>query len=80
MSASPHNTRGRPPRSALLALFAALVPLLATLLVTAPAASAARTEVSAAALTEVTDFGSNPSNLQMYVYVPDGVTARPRSS
>ncbi|GAA5700914.1 extracellular catalytic domain type 1 short-chain-length polyhydroxyalkanoate depolymerase [Streptomyces avermitilis] len=77
MSASPHNTRGRPPRSALLALFAALVPLLATLLVTAPAASAARTEVSAAALTEVTDFGSNPSNLQMYVYVPDGVTARP---
>nr|BBJ56023.1 hypothetical protein SAVMC3_86520 [Streptomyces avermitilis] len=73
----PHNTRGRPPRSALLALFAALVPLLATLLVTAPAASAARTEVSAAALTEVTDFGSNPSNLQMYVYVPDGVTARP---
>ncbi|MFE9996984.1 extracellular catalytic domain type 1 short-chain-length polyhydroxyalkanoate depolymerase [Streptomyces avermitilis] len=61
----------------LLALFAVLVPLLATLLVTAPAASAARTEVSAAALTEVTDFGSNPSNLQMYVYVPDGVTARP---
>ncbi|MGX5184466.1 extracellular catalytic domain type 1 short-chain-length polyhydroxyalkanoate depolymerase [Streptomyces avermitilis] len=77
MSASPHNTRSRPPRSVLLALFAALVPLLATLLVTAPAASAARTEVSAAALTEVTDFGSNPSNLQMYVYVPDGVTARP---
>ncbi|MGW7046516.1 extracellular catalytic domain type 1 short-chain-length polyhydroxyalkanoate depolymerase [Streptomyces avermitilis] len=77
MPASPHNTRRRQPRSVLLALFAALVPLLATLLVTAPAASAARTEVSAAALTEVTDFGSNPGNLQMYVYVPDGVTAHP---
>ncbi|MEU9469117.1 PHB depolymerase family esterase [Streptomyces avermitilis] len=77
MSASPHNTRRRPPRSVLLALFAALVPLLATLLGTAPAAFAARAEVPAAALTEVTDFGSNPSNLQMYVYVPDGVTAHP---
>ncbi|MET7847772.1 PHB depolymerase family esterase [Streptomyces avermitilis] len=77
MSASPHNTRRRRPRSVLLALFAALVPLLATLLGTAPAAFAARAEVPAAALTEVTDFGSNPSNLQMYVYVPDGVTAHP---
>ncbi|MBQ0849484.1 PHB depolymerase family esterase [Streptomyces sp. BH-SS-21] len=30
-----------------------------------------------AALTEVTGFGSNPSNLQMYLYVPDSVTANP---
>jgi acetylxylan esterase len=25
----------------------------------------------------VTNFGSNPSNLQMYVYVPNSVTANP---
>ncbi|MEU9896717.1 PHB depolymerase family esterase [Streptomyces phaeochromogenes] len=31
----------------------------------------------AAALTEVTGFGTNPSNLQMYLYVPDSVTANP---
>ncbi|HEY3468947.1 MAG TPA: PHB depolymerase family esterase [Amycolatopsis sp.] len=32
---------------------------------------------SAATLTRVTDFGSNPSNLNMYTYVPDRVAARP---
>ncbi|MCK1835280.1 PHB depolymerase family esterase, partial [Micromonospora sp. R42003] len=32
---------------------------------------------SAAALTEVTNFGTNPSNLRMYLYVPDTVAARP---
>ncbi|MEU1812813.1 extracellular catalytic domain type 1 short-chain-length polyhydroxyalkanoate depolymerase [Micromonospora aurantiaca (nom. illeg.)] len=32
---------------------------------------------SAAALTEVTNFGANPSNLRMYLYVPDAVAARP---
>ncbi|WP_047893781.1 PHB depolymerase family esterase [Micromonospora sp. RV43] len=32
---------------------------------------------SAAALTEVTNFGANPSNLRMYLYVPDTVAARP---
>ncbi|MEV0218213.1 PHB depolymerase family esterase [Streptomyces sp. NPDC050704] len=37
----------------------------------------ARAAAPAAALTEVTDFGSNPSNLQMYLYVPDNVTADP---
>nr|WP_261994181.1 PHB depolymerase family esterase [Streptomyces sp. t39] len=31
----------------------------------------------AAALTEVTSFGSNPSNLRMHLYVPDTVPARP---
>ncbi|MGW1216092.1 extracellular catalytic domain type 1 short-chain-length polyhydroxyalkanoate depolymerase [Streptomyces sp. NPDC002499] len=72
----------RPPRPVLLALFAALVPLLAAALLGAAAPrTAARTQspaaVPTATLTEVTDFGSNPSNLQMYVYVPGSVTAHP---
>jgi acetylxylan esterase len=32
---------------------------------------------SAASLTEVTNFGTNPSNLRMYLYVPDRVATRP---
>ncbi|MER7546417.1 PHB depolymerase family esterase [Spirillospora sp. NPDC127506] len=32
---------------------------------------------SAAALTQVSNFGANPGNLQMYVYVPDNVQAHP---
>nr|MDT0657819.1 PHB depolymerase family esterase [Micromonospora sp. DSM 115978] len=32
---------------------------------------------SAATLTEVTNFGTNPSNLRMHLYVPDNVAARP---
>ncbi|MFE9750139.1 PHB depolymerase family esterase [Saccharothrix saharensis] len=32
---------------------------------------------SAATLTRVTDFGTNPTNLGMYVYVPDNVAPRP---
>ncbi|MDH2426365.1 PHB depolymerase family esterase [Sphaerisporangium sp. TRM90804] len=32
---------------------------------------------SAAALTRVTNFGNNPTNLNMYVYVPDRVAAQP---
>src|SRR5262245_18816571 len=31
----------------------------------------------AASLVEVTGFGTNPSNLRMYVYVPDNHPARP---
>ncbi|MEU4521480.1 PHB depolymerase family esterase [Amycolatopsis sp. NPDC024027] len=31
----------------------------------------------AAALTRVTNFGTNPTNLNMYVYVPDRVAAKP---
>ncbi|KUO19457.1 esterase [Streptomyces dysideae] len=61
-------------------MLVALVSLLAAALLTAPAA-AARTEatdvVPTATLTEVTDFGTNPSNLRMYLYVPDSVTANP---
>ncbi|MEU3252643.1 PHB depolymerase family esterase [Streptomyces sp. NPDC006997] len=75
----PHRTptpARRPRRPALVALLAALLPLLATLLATAPPA-AARAQAPTAQLTEVTGFGSNPSNLQMYLYVPDSVTAHP---
>ncbi|WP_443049464.1 extracellular catalytic domain type 1 short-chain-length polyhydroxyalkanoate depolymerase [Streptomyces sp. HD] len=78
---TPTGTTVRSPLPALLvALFGALLPLLAALLVTAPAAAArtaAADAVPTATLTEVTDFGTNPSNLRMYVYVPDSVTANP---
>ncbi|MFC4591189.1 extracellular catalytic domain type 1 short-chain-length polyhydroxyalkanoate depolymerase [Sphaerisporangium corydalis] len=40
-----------------------------TLLATSPS--------SAASLTRVTNFGTNPTNLNMYQYVPDTVAARP---
>ncbi|TYB54559.1 PHB depolymerase family esterase [Nonomuraea sp. PA05] len=39
-------------------------------LITAPPAASAQ-------LTEVTGFGTNPTNLRMHLYVPDGVGARP---
>ncbi|WTP57160.1 PHB depolymerase family esterase [Streptomyces phaeochromogenes] len=78
------NTVRRSSRSGLAVLFGALVSLLATLLLGAPGATArtaapaaAPIVAPAAALTEVTDFGTNPSNLQMYLYVPDSVTANP---
>ncbi|MEV7069532.1 PHB depolymerase family esterase [Streptomyces sp. NPDC093990] len=59
-----------------------LALLVAALFVAVPTASArteaARTEAApTAALTEITGFGNNPSNLQMYLYVPDNVTAHP---
>jgi acetylxylan esterase len=38
---------------------------------------AVATPASAASLTEVTSFGTNPSNLRMYLYVPDRLAARP---
>ncbi|GII25990.1 extracellular catalytic domain type 1 short-chain-length polyhydroxyalkanoate depolymerase [Planosporangium mesophilum] len=52
-------------------LVAALLPLAvgAVLLAARPAA--------AASLTRVTNFGSNPTNLNMYLYVPDTVVPRP---
>ncbi|MCS7477604.1 PHB depolymerase family esterase [Umezawaea endophytica] len=53
------------------ALVAALVTVLAVLV--APQAPPA----SAATLTEVTGFGTNPSNLRMHIYVPDRLAARP---
>ncbi|WAU79994.1 PHB depolymerase family esterase [Streptomyces sp. Qhu-G9] len=79
MSATGSNTVGRPSRSGLAVLFGALVSLLAAMLLNAPGAAARESAEAAptAALTEVTNFGSNPSNLQMYLYVPDSVTANP---
>ena len=87
MSATANNTVRRPSRSGLAVLFGVLVSLLATVLLGAPGA-AARTEATVpgapagaaaptAALTEITNFGTNPSNLQMYLYVPDSVAANP---
>jgi poly(hydroxyalkanoate) depolymerase family esterase len=79
VSTTPRTTARRPLRAVLVALLGALVPLLAATLLTAPAATARPHEAAAptATLTEVTNFGTNPSNLQMYLYVPDNVTARP---
>ncbi|MET7481789.1 PHB depolymerase family esterase [Streptomyces sp. NPDC005538] len=71
------KSAAKPPRSLLLALFGALVPLLAALTLVAPPAAARAEAVPTATLTEVTGFGTNPSNLQMYVYVPASVTAHP---
>ncbi|GCB51873.1 PHB depolymerase family esterase [Streptomyces sp. NL15-2K] len=80
MSNTPRNTTRRPLRSVLVALLGALVPLLAATVLTAPTAAAdprPAEAVPTATLTEVTNFGTNPSNLQMYLYVPDNVTPRP---
>ncbi|NUP38772.1 MAG: PHB depolymerase family esterase [Streptomyces sp.] len=76
MPTPTRTSAGRLLRTALLTLVAALVPLLTAVTLTAPPA-AARAAVPTATLTEVTDFGTNPSNLQMYLYVPAGVTAHP---
>ncbi|MER5702047.1 PHB depolymerase family esterase [Micromonospora sp. NPDC002296] len=54
-----------------------LCAALAAAAVTALTALAVPTPASAAALTEVTGFGANPSNLRMYLYVPDNVAPRP---
>lgn len=58
-------------RKALHALWLAVVPVVAAaiLMVASPA--------QAATLTEVTNFGNNPGNLRMYLYVPNNVAARP---
>src|SRR5947209_3028985 len=49
--------------------------LLALLSMTATAMILGATSSSAATLTEVTGFGSNPGNLQMFTYVPAGLPA-----
>ncbi|MGP3958915.1 extracellular catalytic domain type 1 short-chain-length polyhydroxyalkanoate depolymerase [Nonomuraea sp. 3N208] len=51
------------------AVIAALTLIVASLITAPPAASAQ--------LTEVTGFGTNPTNLRMHLYVPDGIPARP---
>ncbi|MFS8097534.1 PHB depolymerase family esterase [Lentzea alba] len=55
-------------RNGIKALGAAVVALLG--LVVAP-------QAAAATLTEVTNFGTNPSNLRMHLYRPDRVAAKP---
>jgi acetylxylan esterase len=56
-------------------------PLLRVLLGVFPLLAAAvfllASPASAASLTEVTGFGSNPSNLRMFVYVPNNVAPSP---
>lgn len=64
------HTRPSPVSRTVGALVAVVLPMLAALLFTAPPASAAT-------LTEVDDFGPNPSGLRMYLYVPDSVTDDP---
>ncbi|SCG45498.1 extracellular catalytic domain type 1 short-chain-length polyhydroxyalkanoate depolymerase [Micromonospora rifamycinica] len=60
-------------RSRMTLLAAALATALATMTAVVTVAPPA----SAAALTQVTNFGTNPTNLQMHLYVPDRVAARP---
>ncbi|MEV1111511.1 PHB depolymerase family esterase [Micromonospora sp. NPDC049751] len=57
--------------------FALLAAALATALATMTAVVTVATPASAATLTQVTNFGTNPTNLQMHLYVPDRVAARP---
>jgi acetylxylan esterase len=60
----------RPSRVALCCLGVAVLLITALMRLAAPA--------SAASLVQVTNFGTNPSNLQMHIYVPDRVaTPRP---
>ncbi|MEU0880889.1 PHB depolymerase family esterase [Lentzea sp. NPDC005914] len=66
------NARSRPDRFGLMALIAALV-----LLIAAVALSLVPQPALAASLVRVTNFGTNPTGLNMYVYVPDRVAARP---
>ncbi|MFF4782839.1 PHB depolymerase family esterase [Streptomyces griseorubiginosus] len=73
MSATPHNSATRRLCSALTAVLS----LLAAVLLCTPTASARTEAVPAATLTEVTGFGANPSNLQMYLYVPADVSPHP---
>jgi len=73
VSTTPRTITRRP----LSAVLVALLSLLAAALLAAPPASARTEAVPTATLTEVTGFGTNPSNLQMYLYVPDNVTAHP---
>jgi endo-1,4-beta-xylanase len=54
----------------------ALIAAAAMPVVAATVLLAAR-PAAAASLTQVTNFGNNPSNLNMYVYVPDKVAPRP---
>ncbi|MFD0592745.1 hypothetical protein ACFQZ4_09445 [Catellatospora coxensis] len=58
------------PRRALHALWLAVVPLIAAVILTVA------TPAAAATLTEVTGFGANPGSLRMFLYVPNTVAPR----
>ncbi|MFI8321720.1 PHB depolymerase family esterase [Streptomyces sp. NPDC085529] len=68
----PRTSKKRSVRDVLVALLMGIVPLVAALGLTGASAGPA----SAASLTEVTGFGTNPGNLRMYVYKPDSAPAR----
>ncbi|NUT21380.1 MAG: PHB depolymerase family esterase [Hamadaea sp.] len=54
-----------------------LAAVTAAVLVSFGVALAASESASAATLTQVTNFGTNPTNLGMYVYAPDSLASRP---
>ncbi|ACU73818.1 esterase, PHB depolymerase family [Catenulispora acidiphila DSM 44928] len=62
--------RSRSLKTRLLGLLAAVAAAVAVSLPAAP-------QAAAASLTQVTNFGTNPSNLAMYVYVPNSVKPNP---
>jgi poly(3-hydroxybutyrate) depolymerase len=62
---------GRRLRAIAMSALGIISMALGTVLI-APAPSA-----SAAALTEITNFGTNPTNLRMHLYVPDRVAPKP---
>src|SRR3954462_6300355 len=55
----------------------ALAVAAATVVVAAAGVAVATAPASAASLQQITNFGSNPTNLGFYLYVPDRVQARP---
>jgi poly(hydroxyalkanoate) depolymerase family esterase len=55
----------------------AAIAAMVTAALTVAMGSALATPASAASLTEVTNFGNNPGNLRMHVYVPDSVKPTP---
>ncbi|MFE7747521.1 PHB depolymerase family esterase [Streptomyces sp. NPDC057428] len=65
----------RPPLLRRLLRRAAPLAVLALLAVNPAPASAAPADTAAAGLQQVTGFGSNPGNLQMFAYTPDNVPA-----
>jgi poly(3-hydroxybutyrate) depolymerase len=54
-------------------LLGGLLAVVAAVGVSLPAAS----QAAAASLTQITNFGTNPTGLQMYLYVPNSVKANP---
>ena len=58
-------------------LFAGVAAGVLAVTASAVATVVAATPAAAASLVEVTNFGTNPSNLRMHLYVPDNVAQRP---